>query len=148
MRFYFLSILSALFLFTSCGDSPFLNDEAPPSESIGKTRALDSALLFPISRFSVKTFWRQGPSISTESKLLILISNVDGIPSSLKESLIIKLWMPTMGHGSFPVKVTRIGEGVYELSEIYFTMNGIWDIHFQRSNDEEILEEIKWQLKL
>ena len=78
----------------------------------------------------------------------ILLLNSDGSSVSTNNDLRIKLWMPTMGHGSFPVEVRQIAFGVYEVSDIFFTMPGLWDIHFQIYENGNYIEEVKWSLDL
>jgi hypothetical protein len=147
-----MKILIKIFLLSvflcSCGDSPFLNDESAPSANQSIVRSLNSSLVFPISKYQIEMFWRQGPLVSKESKILLIVTDQDSTPINLDGNLQVKLWMPTMGHGSFPVKINNTGNGTYELSDVFFTMDGIWDIHFQRIKDSNMLEEIKWQLKL
>ena len=54
-----------------------------------------------------------------------------------------------MGHGSFPVTIKKVGEGVYEASEIFFTMPGRWDVHFELyDNQGKIVDESLWPIEL
>ncbi len=53
----------------------------------------------------------------------------------------VKLWMPSMGHGSSPVVITQTAEGMYLVSEVYFTMLGAWEIRFQLKNNTDVIEE-------
>ncbi|MGZ3773877.1 MAG: FixH family protein [Pseudobdellovibrionaceae bacterium] len=43
----------------------------------------------------------------------------------------ITLWMPKMGHGSGPVKITNVSEGIYKIDQVYFVMPGQWQIRIQ-----------------
>ena len=38
----------------------------------------------------------------------------------------VSLWMPSMGHGSSPVKLTQIDVNKYQVSEAFFMMPGTW----------------------
>lgn len=42
----------------------------------------------------------------------------------------ISIYMPSMGHGSAPLKITSQGAGVYEISKVFFIMPGAWEIRF------------------
>ncbi len=53
----------------------------------------------------------------------------------------VKLWMPSMGHGSSPVVIKQVAEGTYEVSDIYFIMLGEWEIRFQLKNNNDVIEE-------
>ena len=135
-------------LFTGCGDSPFLSDESQPV--VRGDHLLDSDLSFAQSEIRIKVFWRVGPLIGDESQLLLVLHDKNGRPASVKGKLDLMLWMPTMGHGSFPVKVSEIGMGIYEAKDVFFTMPGLWDIHFQikELGTDQIIEDFKWPLNL
>ena len=53
----------------------------------------------------------------------------------------ILLWMPSMGHGSSPVKIERLDVGVFKASEIFFIMPGPWDIRYQLKDGSDVIEE-------
>jgi len=54
------------------------------------------------------------------------------------------LWMPSMGHGSSPVKIEKIATGYYRVSRVYFIMPGDWDliIRFKNSETLNVTEQI------
>ena len=70
------------------------------------------------------------PYVGDESKLLIILQASNGMTYKEEISFGVKLWMPGMG-GSFPVTLEKIADGVFLASEVFFTMPGYWDIHFQ-----------------
>lgn len=148
MKTKYWPIFLLLLLFPSCGDSPFLNEESPSSEIAGNQNLNSEGLLFNGEQLKIQPFWREGPFVLNQSRLLIVVTNLEGVPVSPELELNVMLWMPDMGHGSFPVDVIEIDEGVYEAKEIFFTMPGYWDIHFQLTQREEVLEEVKWPLNL
>lgn len=137
----------ALFFFLACGDSPFLNSEPSPTEGT-ENFELQEALSLPKSRIKIKTFWRTQPEVMNEGRLLILLFQEKGRPYAKTLDLKVKLWMPSMNHGSMPVTIEKVSNGVYEAREIFFTMPGEWDIHFQHHKDGELFEEVKWGLRL
>ena len=53
----------------------------------------------------------------------------------------VKLWMPSMGHGSSPVVITQTAAGTYLVSDVYFIMLGAWEIRFQLKNNNDVIEE-------
>lgn len=57
------------------------------------------------------------------------------------EKMAVVLWMPSMGHGSAPVKITEIQPGVYEVSEVYFVMSGDWEIRIQIKKGRDVLDQ-------
>lgn len=44
------------------------------------------------------------------------------------------LWMPSMGHGSTPTVVSRLGAGKYLAQDVYFVMRGKWELRFEVKN--------------
>ncbi len=145
-------LISILLLITisSCGDSPFLNEDESSTEVTNRQGLNQGELTLSTSDadYIVKPFWRVGPEVLTEGKLLILITDSNGVPVDPEYDLKVMLWMPTMGHGSFPVTVTQSQTGIYEATEVFFTMGGYWDIHFQLLENEKVVNEVKWALDL
>lgn len=47
-------------------------------------------------------------------------------------SIEVELFMPSMGHGSRPVIVSKADDGSYRAEKLYFTMSGDWEIRFIR----------------
>jgi len=147
MSLNFLAYLGLIFFLVGCGDSPFLEEDSGNHQT-QVIQGLETGLLFASAGITVKSYWRDGPNIGDESKLLIVLLGQDGTPLSEDLDLRLKLWMPTMGHGSFPVTLSRLANGVYEAREIFFTMPGYWDIHFQIFQENNLDEEVKWGLNL
>jgi len=148
MKLKYLFTFLILMGLNSCGDSPFLNEESPSSEVVGNQNLTSEGLLLNGEQLKIQPFWREGPFVLNQSRLLIVVTDLEGVPVTPELELKVMLWMPDMGHGSFPVDVVEIDEGVFEAKEIFFTMPGYWDIHFQLTQSEEVLEEVKWPLNL
>jgi hypothetical protein len=64
-------------------------------------------------------------------------------------SIFVRLWMPSMNHGSSPVKVFphldldgSVVSGVYDVKQVYFSMGGDWEIQIQIQikNGSEIID--------
>ena len=62
------------------------------------------------------------PTTSSEAQFLF---HVMGGASELTD-LKIDLWMESMGHGTSPVKLERVGVNKYKVSEAFFIMEGEW----------------------
>lgn len=109
------------------------------------TNEQECYLNFKIEPVCLEIKWIEGPSSSTPGsfQLLIKSSNNPSLTQPLTHPLFIKLWMPSMGHGSSPVKIEKISEGNYLIHQVYFLMPGEWEIHFQlKSNQgDQILDE-------
>jgi hypothetical protein len=52
----------------------------------------------------------------------------------------VKLWMPSMGHGSSPVKIEKVGLGLYKVTRVYFIMPGEWEIRIQITRETDVIQ--------
>lgn len=74
--------------------------------------------------------WTQGPIVADASRFDLSFSS-----SSLdltKHSVRVDLWMPSMGHGSAPVTLTKVSRSATKLeldvTDVYFVMPGDWQV--------------------
>ncbi len=103
----------------------------------------ECGFLFSSENLCLKTEWVQKPTESTFGEMTL--SFVDRNDNSrfvdpLKDPFIV-LWMPSMGHGSSPVKIERVDIGRYRATDIFFIMPGPWDIRYQLRDGIDVLEE-------
>lgn len=92
---------------------------------------------FPIAGLCVHMTWEVAPAEGNEGQFLFyytsqaaiapVVSDEAGITSK------VKLWMPSMGHGSSPITVERIQGGVMRAKDVNFIMEGDWELHFERT---------------
>ncbi len=47
---------------------------------------------------------------------------------SIYDDVSVLLWMPSMGHGSAPVKLDKLGPAQFRVTNVYFIMPGDWEI--------------------
>jgi hypothetical protein len=67
----------------------------------------------------------------------------------------VKLWMPTMGHGSTPVKVApkldaqgAAVPGVYSATEVGFVMGGKWEVWLQLKDGAQVTDQAKIDVEI
>ena len=103
----------------------------------------DCGLLFSSEDGCLKTVWIQKPTESTygEMNLSFVDRNDDTRFMDPTNEPTIILWMPSMGHGSSPVKMERTDVGRYKASEIFFIMPGPWEIRYQLKDGSNVVEE-------
>jgi hypothetical protein len=79
---------------------------------------------------AVLTWLPQYPAVvGPESKLQVQWLNGAEQATDIQGDFRVVLFMPTMGHGSSPTKIAKLTEpGLFQVSKIYFTMPGIWEI--------------------
>ena len=97
------------------------------------------AARFPRARLCARLEWTRKQSafeMPTAEDAGEFILRLEGAPQS--QELAVRLWMPEMGHGSEPVRVTqerdRSGKsvpGVYRVSQVLFSMKGAWEIQLE-----------------
>ncbi len=103
----------------------------------------ECGFLFSSENLCLKTEWVQKPTESTfgEMTLSFVDRNDDSrFVDPIKDPFIV-LWMPSMGHGSSPVKIERVDVGRYRATDIFFIMPGPWDIRYQLRDGIDVLEE-------
>lgn len=110
------------------------------------------ALSFSKSDYSFVVSWVDGPKKGA-SKFIMKTwkkdqGTMNGPYQDLNKNLHIFLWMPTMGHGSAPVKITKLGDGEYEVSNVQFIMGGKWEIKFQLKDGAQVSDEAVITLKI
>lgn len=158
-----LAFFSALFLITGCLESPLLNhlnaeEVHPPKPST------DSDETCPLSLESealcASLTWTQVPTSDQNGTFLIHFwkkneSTSFGPYTSPTSQVAVKLWMPSMGHGSSPVTVNpsvdasgALIPGVFEATQVYFVMGGAWEIWIQLKNGSEIQSQAKLEYEL
>lgn len=59
----------------------------------------------------------------------------------ITNTVLVKLWMPSMGHGSRPVKVTELENGIYSVENVSFIMPGDWDIEINILQNSQVIDE-------
>lgn len=146
MKIVFFSLW--LMVLGGCGDSPFLKEGKAPENPVAQAEGLGLGLVFNDLKITIRPYWRVGPRVGDECKLLIVLVDEAGTPLTDEIELELMLWMPSMGHGSFPITTRKVGDGLYESTEIFFTMPGDWDVHFQIKDGENLLDEVKWSFIL
>ncbi|WP_081653487.1 FixH family protein [Bacteriovorax sp. DB6_IX] len=143
-----LFTIMVLMSLASCGDSPFLSDDEPSNSIRGtdtistQTNELILGGLQLIPRYSATVALYENNSIN------IIFLNSVGELTDPEYSLHLKLWMPDHGHGSFPIEITKVQDGVYKADKIFFTMPGYWDLHLQLKDGESVVEEVLWPITL
>ncbi len=98
----------------------------------------------------LRTRWVIAPTEDQEGEMIVEIVDFQDDERKIDpiQTFFVKLWMPSMSHGSSPVKLTRLDVGVYRASEIFFIMGGEWEIRFQLRNGKQVLDEAKQNIKI
>lgn len=108
-------------------------------------------LLFSKSQLCASLEWTQGPQSSSESEFIVKFwdhktSSATGPFQDPPQTLSVILWMPSMGHGSSPVKIEKLQDGVFRVRRAFFIMPGDWEIRFFLKNQNTILDQTEFKL--
>lgn len=145
--------LLVLTLLVACGESPLLNHANEKFKAVGSILNQESRVY---SFKETKTFfildWTQGPQLG-ESILQVRAWNeaegtLNGPYQDFSEEFAVDLWMPDMGHGSSPVKITKIEQGEYLVNKIYFIMSGKWEVRFKLKRQGKVVDEVVLNLHI
>lgn len=105
----------------------------------------DGHLVFAASGYHAHLFWEQGPQEGAESILRIEFMNPNThLPTAIPFDVAVKLFMPSMGHGSSPTKTEKVVDengqelaGVYRVSKVHFLMAGDWELRVTIKNETQ-----------
>lgn len=129
-----------IILLTSCGKSPF------EYELIRNTDKLiqgdnSQEILYRLDNYYFRFIKTKNFVLYDENKIKI---NSD-MEENTFDNYNVYLWMPEHGHGSYPISIRYLGDSLYELSDVYFTMPGYWILVIQNKVTKK---EIKWPINL
>ncbi len=117
------------------------------------TAAHAEELRFNKSNYSFILSWITGP-VKGENTFVMKswnneLGTMNGPYQDLPNDLNVYLWMPDMGHGSAKVRIKKINDGEYEISNAWFVMPGRWEIYFQLlKTKDEVLDEVVLPISL
>ncbi len=142
-------LLGFLFL-TACARPDYIN---PVSKKSAQGQTDKCALKLANSQLCSSIQWTSGPQTPAESEFILKFWNETSAsengpyvdPSS---TLSVILWMPSMGHGSSPVKIDKIETGVYRVHRVFFIMPGDWEVRVFLKNGPTIVDQATESLQL
>jgi hypothetical protein len=133
-------ILVFIFLL-SCAKPRYVDGVNSTINNIG----IACEIYFKTEDLCLSTKWEIMPSENSFGKMTFSFYHQDdsSLFFSPNNQPSILLWMPSMGHGSSPVTISFIEEGLYQASEIFFIMPGAWEIRFQlKDGNHHVVEEV------
>ena len=144
MKFSFIFYSFFLISILSCGKSPILNQKDIYASG---NYHLQTPKIFRSNGIKLSLSWLTAVN-STDKGEAFLLTSKDGVLTDLPLPFSLFLWMPTMNHGSSPISITQLSTGVYKLSDIYFIMDGQWQLRAQLKSGNIVLEEIFFEFNL
>lgn len=122
----------------------------PPART---DNAVECPLSFPQEKMCAELSWNGIPDSQDTSSFTLRFwksgaATHSGPYSNPSNEVFVKLWMPSMGHGSSPITTVQAHDsgnqsipGVYEGKNVYFIMNGAWEVHVQLRSGSKVQEE-------
>jgi hypothetical protein len=142
-------LLGLLFL-TACARPDYIN---PVSKKSSQGQTDHCSLKFINSQLCSSIQWTMGPQSPDESELILKFwdektASENGPYVDPANTLSVILWMPSMGHGSSPVKIDKIETGVYRVHRVYFIMPGDWEVRIFLKNGTTTVDQATESLVL
>lgn len=138
------TILFFLFILSACGKSPLLNLK---TKEISGNLGLETQRIFKSNGIKLKITWISNIN-SIDKGQAVLVASKDGTLIDLPEPYSIYLWMPDMNHGSSPITIDQLSTGIYKLTDIYFIMDGYWQLRTLLKSGDHAIEEIFFEYNL
>lgn len=98
-------------------------------------------MFFKSENLCLEQKWIVAPTRTTVGEMTLTFKDSQGRITSPKMDPFVLLWMSSMGHGSRPVTITQVEDGVYSVTNVKFIMGGPWEIHYQLKDGKMVVEE-------
>lgn len=133
----------------AANNKPPANDEKPtdpnkPPAQTDPNKPKACEIFFTQKRLCLDFKWKQ-KNVGEQLGLIELKFYIQETPQTFVDpelNVAVVLWMPSMGHGSTPVEVTKIKTGEYEASNVFFIMPGEWEVRVQLKKDKEVVDQV------
>ncbi len=132
-------IITLLFLISiaGCGKSPLLNKVRTNINEVSGNIFLSEK--FPGKNIDFSLTWQTSPSLEELGVFEIELKT----PLDTNQTLNAFIWMPEMGHGSSPIEISKTSLTNYLFSEVAFIMPGLWVLHIELLENNQVVD--KWQ---
>ncbi len=83
--------------------------------------------------------WEETPDSTKYNSMKVTL--IGGNLSAFDE-LQSLLWMPSMGHGSAPVRIEKIDSNTYRIYDMYFVMSGDWEVRIFLKKSGQTVDQV------
>ena len=113
---------------------------------LNKTQGSICTLKFTQAQMCMTWTWLAAPTADNDGVMELrfaspLSAGEAALPADPPFAPFVYLWMPDMGHGSSPVRMEHVGTGIYRATNVFFSMPGLWEIHFQLRDGKKVIDE-------
>ncbi len=132
-------IILFLFIFSlaSCGKSPLLNKVNKNLNEVTGSVLLSEQFAKEQLGFSLD--WSVVPGLDELSSFDLKLERA----LKINQTLNVYIWMPEMGHGSSPIVMNQLNSIDYNFSELAFIMPGLWVLHIEILENNQVVDQ--WQ---
>lgn len=131
------SLIFLIFIFCSaCARPDYISKEefSNSNDSFQENNSVE----FPETKIRPLLQWKETPQSSGAQEFsLTLTGNIEQF-----DDLTIVLWMPSMGHGSAPVKIEKISGTQYHVTHVYFIMPGDWEVRIVLKKSDTVIDQL------
>lgn len=135
------SLLIFLLTLTACARPDYISKKDLLPTNKPESTA-ECPWLFKHSDVCMNLHWNTTPTSTDYSDFTITFIN----STEPFDEIQVLLWMPSMGHGSSPVKVTAITAQQFHISEVFFIMPGDWEIRFTLKKSGDTVDQLNLPL--
>ncbi|RYZ91710.1 MAG: serine protease spb1 [Proteobacteria bacterium] len=141
-----IAAVALALILSSCARPIYQQVANEPRGTTDNSKASRCDIRFTQSQHCLEYAWVTYPTESKPGEFLFKIYRLnlaDQSPMPVDHNLKLQvvLWMPSMGHGSTPVTVTRLDVGTFSATKVFFVMPGEWEIKFQLKDEEALQDE-------
>lgn len=98
---------------------------------------------FEKSSDCITVVWEKAPTETDYGSFIFKtfrpnLADQSPIVEALSGTMAVRLFMPSMGHGSSPITLTQIDTGTFRASGVFFSMHGDWQIIFELKTGSQV----------
>lgn len=144
-KYLSLALLSSALL--ACAEPKYINSDSKLDGNQNQKSSTACNLRFQNADLCLSWTWETYPTETKAGAFIFRtfkLNSLDQFPvlTDALQTPQVLLWMPSMGHGSTPVTVSRLETGTYRASQVFFIMAGEWEIKFQLKDSDTVLDEV------
>jgi hypothetical protein len=145
---------------TGCLNSPLLNHADAATASDQSQNSNGCAINLTKENLCASLTWEKQPTEDDMGEFVLRFWDAQkgtesGPYLTAPDAVAVKLWMPSMGHGSSPVAVSPMHDsgnqvipGVYDATNVYFVMPGAWQILIQLKQGSNIVDQATLDIQI
>lgn len=142
-----LFLISALLCFSastvSCANPNYSNETTVNAQAQNNNNCnANCSLNFVRTNIQAQLSWNTKPVVEDESPFTLRFSAPPGAAVS------VRLFMPSMGHGSAPIKLQKVDEANYNATNVYFTMAGNWELIVSLKQGNQLVDQAVVKIEL